>query len=127
MYIIDVDFKSGYNTLHRSECIHSVPSDIPTKKVGMLGDDGGWIEFNSPGEALRWLKNNKISGLIEYCKYCTPLSDFSPEPVAKLNIKLVKTGCDADCTTKSDYSKEIEITDTKSIYQRLVSKFIKDK
>jgi hypothetical protein len=115
MYVIDVDYKSGSNTLHREECIHAVPDNSPDKAVGELGEGGGWLCFSSPGEALRWLKENRIRGLIVHCRQCAPLSTMTPEPVAKLNVNLLKTGCDM-CT------REMTFMDTKSINKRLESR-----
>lgn len=125
MYVMDVDYKSGQNTLHREDCVHAVPDNSPDKAVGKLGEGGGWLRFTSPGEALRWLKQNRVRGLIVHCRQCAPLSTMTPEPVAKLSVSLLKTGCDAadgcGCSTTMD------VTDTKSQYKRLVTRFLGDK
>jgi hypothetical protein len=112
MYVIDIDFKSGINTLHSWECVHAVPDNSPDKTVGGIGERGGWLSFTSPGEALRWLKENKVSGLIVHCKHCAPLSNMTPEPFAKMNVNLPTTGCDL-CT------REMTFMDTKSVNKRL--------
>jgi hypothetical protein len=126
MYVVDVDFKSGSNILHREECVHAVPDNSPDKAVGTLGDGGGWLSFTSPGEALRWLKMNRVRGIIVHCRYCAPLSTMTPEPVAKLNVSVPKTGCDA-CASGCSCSTEMNVTDTKSQYKRLVSRFLGEK
>ncbi len=115
MYVMDVDFKSGSNTLHREECVHAVPDNSPDKAVGELREGGGWISFTNPGEALRWLKENRIRGLIVHCKRCAPLSTMTPEPVARLGVNVLNTGCDA-CT------QEMTFMDTKSVNKRLESR-----
>jgi hypothetical protein len=115
MYVLDVDFKSGSNTLHREECVHAVPDNSPDKEVGKLGDGGGWLRFTSPGEALRWLKENRVRGLIVHCRHCAPLSTMTPEPAVRLNVSLPATGCDA-C------KREMTFLDTKSINKRLESR-----
>lgn len=127
MYVMDVDYKSGSNTLHRKECVHAVPDSSPDKAEGKLGEGGGWLNFTSPGEALRWLKENRVRGLIVHCRQCAPLSTMTPEPVAKLNVNLLKTGCDACTGADCSCSTEMKITDTKSQYKRLVSRFLGDK
>jgi len=126
MYVMDIDFKSGSNTLHREDCVHAVPDNSPDKTVGALSEGGGWISFTSPGEAVRWLKENRVRGLIVHCRRCAPLSTMTPEPVAKLKVVLPKTGCEA-CAGDCGCSTEMEITDTKSQYKRLVSRFLGDK
>jgi hypothetical protein len=115
MYVLDVDFKSGRNTLHRGECVHAVPDNSPDKAEGRLAEGGGWLSFSSPGEALRWLKTNKVRGLITHCRLCAPLSTMTPEPVASLGVTVPGTGCDA-CT------REMTFLDTKSINKRLESR-----
>jgi len=127
MFVMDVDYKSGSNTLHREECVHAVPDNSRDKAIGKLGEGGGWLSFTSPGEALRWLKENRVRGLIVHCRQCAPLSTMTPEPVAKLNINLPKTGCDACTSADCGCSTEMEVTDTKSQYKRLVSRFLGDK
>ena len=122
MFWLNMDFKTGKNTVHRDICIHSVPENNALKEVNEIGKEGGWFSFQSVGEAVRYIKTNKISGLIQHCEYCTPLKSMSPEPRATLGIKSTATGCAAcgKCASKQESLPEsFKITDTKSIASRL--------
>ena len=122
MFWLDIDYKSGKNTVHRDSCVHSVPENNPKKGMNELGEEGGWFTFNRVGEAVRYVKVNRLSGIVEHCKYCAPLNTMTPEPRASLGLKATATGC-AACGTCSiepeSKPKSVEITDTKSIASRL--------
>ncbi len=122
MFWLDVDYRSGKNTVHRDNCVHSVPENTNCKGVNELGDEGGWFSFPTVGKAVRYVKESKLSGLITHCVYCAPLKSMTPEPRAKLGVKATATGC-AACGGCAIGQKEapanVEITDTKTIASRL--------
>ena len=124
MFWIDVDYKSGNNTVHREDCVHSVPDNNPSKGVNKLGEEGGWFSFPTVGEAVRYVKVNKISGLINHCRYCAPLTTMKPEPRASLGLKAQATGCAmcGQCASGQDKPESVTITDTKTIASRLSRK-----
>lgn len=130
MFVIDVDFESGVNTVHRIDCIHVDPENYPEKQIGKIDDNGGYLEFKSVGEAVRHLKDKKISGLIHHCPYCKPIKKLNPEPAASLGIEINSSGCDT-CINDSQYmqrrKKKVEITDTKTIFKRLSEKLLERK
>ena len=125
MFWLDIDFKTGKNTVHRDSCVHSVPENASSKGVNEMGEEGGWFSFHTVGEAVRYTKVNKISGLVEHCKYCAPLKSMTPEPRAALGVKATATGCAAcgKCAPEQESKPEaLEITDTKTIASRLSRK-----
>jgi hypothetical protein len=130
MFLVDVDFESGVNMIHRLECIHVIPENHPEKMMGEIGDMGGYLEFGNVGDAVRYLKNNKITGLIYHCPYCKPTKKFTPEPAASLGVAINSSGCDA-CSVDSAYMKNrkktVEVTDTKTIFKRLSEKLLGSK
>jgi hypothetical protein len=130
MFLIEVDFSFGVNMVHRSDCIHISPENNPEKQIGMIDANGGYLEFKNVGEAVRYLKNKKIAGLIHYCPYCKPTKQFKPEPAANLGIELSSSGCDI-CINDSQYmqqqKKNVDVTDTKTIFKRLSNKLLGQK
>jgi hypothetical protein len=125
MFWLDVDYKSGKNTVHRDNCVHSVPENNPSKGTNALEEMGGWFSFPTVGEAVRYVKVNRISGVVEHCKYCEPINSMTPEPRAALGLKATATGCAAcgKCPTGQGSKPEtVEITDTKTIASRLARK-----
>lgn len=114
MYWLDADKPTETATVHRDECIHAVPEGGEHKGVNKMHRDGGWFSFDSVGEAMRFHKERRLTGKVVMCGVCTPLSQHSPEPMAKLKVRSVKTGC--------DLASEIEVTDTKSQWRRLTEK-----
>ncbi len=126
MFRVDIDYRSGESTVHRSECVHSVPDNSPDKDVDKLGKNGGWLSFPTVGDTLRYLKVNKVKGLTKYCKHCTPLSKLKPEPRAALGLKSTPTGCAMCGNCKPSENppklKKLQITDTKTIARRLSRK-----
>lgn len=124
MFWLDVDYKSGKNTVHRDDCVHSVPENNPSKGMNELGEEGGWFSFPTVGESVRHVKVNKLSGLTEYCKYCEPIKSLTPEPRAALGLKAQATGCAAcgKCSPQGSMPETIEITDTKTIASRISRK-----
>ena len=122
MFWLDLDYKSGINTVHRDNCVHSVPENKPSKGMNELGEEGGWFSFPTVGEAVRYVKINKLSGLTEHCKFCAPIITMTPEPRAALGLKAQATGC-AMCGKYSPAQESepapIEITDTKTIASRI--------
>ena len=122
MFWLDIDFKTGKNTVHRDSCVHSVPENSTSKGTNEICEDGGWFSFHTVGEAVRYSKVNKISGLVEYCKHCAPLKSMTPEPRAALGVKITATGCAAcgKCAYGQDSKPDaVEVTDTKTIASRL--------
>lgn len=125
MFWLDVDYRSGKNTVHRDDCVHSVPENDPLKGMNELGDGGGWFSFPTVGEAVRHVKVNKLSGITEHCKFCNPIKSMAPEPRAALGLKAQATGCAmcGKCSTGQESKPEtIQITDTKTIASRLSRK-----
>ncbi|MBN2334193.1 hypothetical protein JXL21_01450 [Candidatus Bathyarchaeota archaeon] len=112
MFWLDIDLKGRTATVHRDECVHSVPEGTEDKGVNEMREGGGWFSFESVGEAMRFRKEQKLTGTVVMCSYCEPLSQLSPEPMASLNVHAVKTGCEMD-------TKALEVTDTKSTWKRL--------
>lgn len=125
MFWLDVDYKSGKNTVHRDTCVHSVQDNNPNKGTNKLGEEGGWFSFPTVGEAVRYVKVEKLSGLTEHCRYCAPLKTMTPEPRAALGLKQQSTGCQM-CGQCNPYPEKkpsnVEITDTKTIASRLTRK-----
>ena len=125
MFWLDVDYTSGINTVHRDNCVHSIPENNPSKGKNELGEQGGWFSFHTVGEAVRYVKVNKLSGLTEHCKFCKPIKTMNPEPRAALGLKAQATGC-ATCgkcaATQKPKPEKIEITDTKTIASRISRK-----
>ncbi len=125
MFWLDVDLKSGRNTVHRDDCVHSVPENTPSKGMSEMGDEGGWFSFSSMGETVRHTKINRINGLIMFCSHCKPTQSMTPEPRAKLGLKTTALGCAAcgKCAMgQSSEPERMEITDTKTIASRLTRK-----
>ena len=130
MFWVDVDFGSGINTVHRADCIHLVPENNPDKKLGDLGEAGGYFDFPTVGIAVRYLKTERISGLIHHCPYCKPTKKFNPEPSASFGVELAPTGCDSmslDSPVMQKINKTVDVTDTKTIFQRLSKKLFGDR
>lgn len=125
MFVIDVDPESGINMVHRLDCIHVLPDNHPGKMMGEIGEKGGYLEFPNVGAAVRYLKENRVNGLIQHCPYCKPTLKFTREPAAALGVEISPTGCDA-CSVDSPYMQRrvetLEITDTKTIFKRLSKK-----
>ena len=114
MFWLDVDKPTKTATVHRDECVHAVPECGEHKGVNEMLRDGGWLSFDSVGEAMRLHKERRLTGKIVMCSVCTPLSQHSPEPMEKLKVRSVNTGC--------DLTSELEVTDTKSQWRRLTEK-----
>ena len=112
MFWLDEDKPSKTATVHRDECVHGVPEGVEHKGINEMLKDGGWFSFGSVGEAMRFHKESRLPGKLVMCSFCTPLGQRSPEPMAKLDIKSIKTGC--------DLGSEIKVTDTKSQWKRLI-------
>ena len=130
MFWVDVDFGSGINTVHRADCIHLVPENNPDKKLGDLGEAGGYFDFPTVGIAVRYLKTERISGLIHHCPYCKPTKKFNPEPSASFGVELAPTGCysmSLDSPVMQKVNKTVAVTDTKTIFQRLSKKLFGDR
>ncbi len=124
MFVIDVDPESGINMVHRVDCIHLAP-DTSGKPMGEINEKGGYLEFPTVGTGVRHLKENRIDGLIHHCPYCKPTLKYNPEPAAKLGVELAPMGCDlnrVDAPLLEPMTKTLEITDTKTIFQRLSKK-----
>ena len=125
MFVVDIDKASGVNTVHREDCIHLTPQLSSEKEFGRIGKTGGFLTFSTVGEALRYLKSNRISGVIEHCHYCKPTKKFNPEPAASLGVEIAPSGCDSlslDSPLMQKTKKSVEVTDTKTIAKRLVEK-----
>lgn len=71
----------------------------------------GWFSFGSVGEAMRFHKEQRLTGTVVMCSICDPLNRLT-EPMAPLKVQTVNTWCDTDST-------ELVITDTKSHWKRL--------
>ena len=130
MFWVDIDFESGVNMIHRARCIHLVPENKPGKKVGEIGETGGYLDFPTVGIAVRYLKTERISGLIHHCPYCKPTKRFNPEPAASFGVEIAPTGCDSmslDPPVVQKVNKTVEATDTKSIFKRLTKKLFGDR
>ena len=125
MFWLDIDLKSGRNTVHRDDCVYFVPENNPSKGMSEMGDEGGWFSFPSIGEAVRYTKVNRINGLIVFCPYCKPTQFMTPEPRTKLGLKTTALGC-AACGKyargESSDPERVQITDTKAIASRLTRK-----
>ena len=125
MFIVDIDNASGVNTVHKKDCVHAVPDGVSGKVMGEISEVGGYLEFPTVGDAVRYLKVNRISGVIEHCQYCKPTKKFNPEPTASLGVELALTGCDSlslDSPLVQKAKKTVEVSDTKSIAKRLAEK-----
>jgi len=117
MFWLEVDNASHTAILHRGECIHIAPKETDRKGVNEMKEGGGWFSFESVGEAMRSFKVKRLSGEINYCLLCKPLDHLEDVSMARLDITVPRTGCEA-CV------KEVEIVDTKSSYRRLLSKLL---
>jgi hypothetical protein len=125
MFWLDVDFKSGKNTVHRDDCVHSVPENNPSKGMSEMGEGGGWFSFPSMGEAVRYARVNMVNGLIVFCFHCKPTQAMTPEPRARLGVKTTSMGCAAcgGCAMgQSPDQESVQITDTKTLASRLMKK-----
>ena len=80
------------------------------------------MAFQTVGEAVRYLKTNRINGVIEHCHYCKPTKKFNPEPAASLGVEIVPTGCDSMSLDSPLMQKPVGATETKSIGKRLFEK-----
>jgi hypothetical protein len=112
MFLLDIDFRSEVNTVHKIDCIHVVPENHPEKELGKIGESGGYLDFATVGEAVRYLKTQRIPGIISHCSYCKPTKKFNPEPAAALRARL-------DSPVVQMAKKAVEVTETKSIAKRL--------
>jgi len=121
MFVVDIDTASGMNTVHREDCIHLTQNNSG-KELGKIGEAGGYLAFTTVGEAVRYLKTNRINGVIEHCHYCKPTKKFNPEPAASLGVEIVPTGCDSMSLDSPLMQKTVEATETKSIGKRLIEK-----
>ena len=120
MYWLRVDLDDSNHRLHREDCPHIVPEESETIGMGELKDSGGWLNFDSVGEAMKYTKDEKIPGIIDMCSFCKPLDDLRTEPMATLKVEQVESGM-------GPKSKEITITDTKSLWKRLSKRFLGEK
>ncbi len=116
MYWLDVDKPTKAATIHRDKCVHAVPDASTHKGVNEMLRDGGWFSFDSIGEATRFHKESCLTGRFTMCGVCEPLSDHAPEPMARLGVRSVKTGC--------DHATTFTVTDTKSQWRRLTEKLL---
>ena len=114
MYWLDVDKTTETSTVHRDTCVHAVPDASTHKGVNEMLGDGGWFSFDSLGDAMRFHKLSRLTGRVEMCGVCGPLGDHSPEPMAKLGVRSIKTGC--------DHATTLTVTDTKTRWRRLTEK-----
>ena len=122
MFLLDIDYRSEVNTVHKIDCIHVVPENHPEKELGKIGESGGYLDFATVGEAVRYLKTQRIPGIISHCPYCKPTKKFNPEPAAALGVEIAPTGCDSlslDSPVVQMAKKTVEVTETKSIAKRL--------
>jgi hypothetical protein len=117
MYWLRVDLDEREHRLHREDCPHIIPEETKTMGLSKLKTNGGWIRFDSVGEAMKYIKENQIPGLVDMCSFCKPLDDLRAEPLAKLQVK----GVDSETNPKP---KEYPVTDTKSIWKRLSKKLL---
>jgi len=115
MYWLRVDLEEGKHRLHREDCPHILPEETRTMGLREMKKNGGWIEFDSVGEAMKYIKENQIPGLVDMCSFCKPLDELRTEPLAKLQVKGVESGTNLK-------PKELTVTDTKSIWKRLSKK-----
>lgn len=125
MFIIDVDPESGINMVHKKDCIHVVPENHPEKKMNSIREQGGYLEFPTVGTGVRYLKENKVSGLIRHCPYCKPTLKYNPEPAASLGVEIAPMGCDTtslDNPLMQRKTETVEVTDTKTIFKRLAKR-----
>ena len=107
-----------------------VPENYPDKPFGELGETGGYYEFPTVGIAVRYLKTERISGLIHHCPYCKPTKKFNPEPAASFGVEVTPTGCEAmslDSHVMKKVKKTVDVTDTKTIFKRLSKKLFGDR
>jgi hypothetical protein len=70
MYWLRVDLDDSNHRLHREDCPHIVPEESETIGMGELKDSGGWLNFDSVGEAMKYIKDEKIPGIIDMCSFC---------------------------------------------------------
>ncbi len=117
MFWLDVDIGSFRNTLHRDDCIDCILEETDLKGVNELKEGGGWLRFDSPGEAARYLKTNRISGSLVHCKLCSPIDDVETMPYARLEY----SACGAD---GKPVKGEIKVLDTKGLFKELTRKFL---
>lgn len=100
--------------MHWDGCIHSVPENDPSKGMSEMG------------EAVRYARVNKISGLIVFCSHCKPIQAITPEPRAKLGLKTTSLGCTAcgGCAMAQSPGQEgVQITGIKTLASVLTKKF----
>lgn len=79
-------------------------------------DDGGWLPFESPGDAMRYFKENRMSGEVKPCPFCKPLDHLRFQPLAKINVESVDK-------KNMQKSGEMTVIDTKSMWKKLTRKF----
>jgi hypothetical protein len=120
MFWLDVDLKAGTTTLHREDCLHIKPEATEAKGLNEMRADGGWFNFPSVGEAMRFYKVQRLSGEVQACLYCKPLDHIGEVSMAKLDVNVPRTGCEA-CGTS------IKVMDTKSNYRSLVERLLGEK
>jgi hypothetical protein len=120
MYWLRVSIGDSDHRLHRYDCPHIVPEESEVIGVGELKEDGGWLKFDSAGEAMKYIKDERLPGTIDMCNFCKPLDDLRTEPMATLKVEQAESSTDQN-------SKVIKITDTKSIWKRLSKRFLGEK
>ena len=117
MFWLDVNLVAQTSTLHTDDCIHIKSLATERKGVNEMRVDGGWFSFDSIGEAVRFYKVKRLSGEVSSCLVCRPLDNLGEIPMAKLDVRTPRTGCDA-CVN------EVEVVDAKTSYRRLLSKIL---
>ena len=117
MFWLDVDLAMHTATLHTGKCIHIDPMDTDRKGLNEMKIDGGWFNFESVGEVMRFFKVKKMNGEVAACLLCKPLNEIGDITMAQLDISTPKTGCDA-CI------KEVGVVDTKSSYRHLLNRLL---
>jgi len=72
MYWLNVDFPTNISKLHDERCIYCKPRASFAKKLGSLGQHGGWLRFRSVEEAKKYHDNELENMIWQPCKVCRP-------------------------------------------------------
>lgn len=115
MFWLEIDLEENAATLHRDDCAYGIPEETKDISMNELKEGGGWLSFESPGEAMRYYTDKRMKGKIKSCSFCKPLDHLRFKPLAKIKIESMN-----EETSKSN---EMTVLDTKSMWKKLTRKF----
>ena len=59
-YWLNIDLSTRIAKLHKEACRYCTPYEQSSKPINQMNTNGGWFEFESPREALRYYQDEKL-------------------------------------------------------------------